>query len=291
MSPDCRASFKSIDRLIDFRFFINLGIRTLANSIADSYGHPGQRAMLFPTRSTAMRCADFLERMHPTVANTTSEPSNRGGGTKILDLVLCGLRGAIQAVPTAAPALSAVLFPDSMFSTAAKFWQHAGEGISSRRAEFFQLAFTEGRLQPRTDVPNGMNDSNMTSKGPRRYQRLAKDSSETSCPGQASILSAGPRKDGLDFVQFVEERFGRNLNVSQAQSAKLAIRRRIAGKLKANLELSEALAGVENAETERSERGVSENDVFLFPTGMSSIFNTHRMLMKARSPSKSIMFG
>ncbi|KAK4959517.1 hypothetical protein LTR28_005317, partial [Elasticomyces elasticus] len=52
-------------------------------------------------------------------------------------------------------------------------------------------------------------------------------------------------------AQFVEERFGRNLNVAFAAEAKLAIRRRIAGSLTANVDLPEAM---EKPQDEASKR-------------------------------------
>jgi cystathionine gamma-synthase len=100
--------------------------------------------------------------------------------------------------------------------------------------------------------------------------------------------SNGGLRDGVEYGQFIEERFGRNLSTSLADQAKLAVRRRIAGVLTADVELSEAL---EKQTGEGRIAGISESDVFIFPTGMSSIFNAHQMLLAARGPMKSICFG
>ena len=57
----------------------------------------------------------------------------------------------------------------------------------------------------------------------------------------------------------------------------------------ADVELSEAL---EKASVEGRVAGLTEDDVYLFPTGMSSIFNTHQIIMAAKGDSmKSICFG
>ncbi|KAG6334181.1 hypothetical protein ID866_4910 [Astraeus odoratus] len=40
-----------------------------------------------------------------------------------------------------------------------------------------------------------------------------------------------------------------------------------------------------------SMRNVSEDDVFLYPCGMSALWNTHRLLLDVRSPEKSVVFG
>jgi cystathionine gamma-synthase len=89
--------------------------------------------------------------------------------------------------------------------------------------------------------------------------------------------------------QFVEERFGRNLDILFVDNAKSAIRRRIAGSL-----TGEDLTTPFSATMEKSIRGVanlSEEDVYLYPCGMNSIFNVHQVLLETRGSMKSIMFG
>jgi len=92
-------------------------------------------------------------------------------------------------------------------------------------------------------------------------------------------------------VQFVEERFGRNLDTKLAANAKLAIRRRIAGALTADVDLSEALERTVATGQEREVHGMSVDDVYLYSSGMSAIFNSHRTFMECRGPLKSICFG
>jgi cystathionine gamma-synthase len=43
--------------------------------------------------------------------------------------------------------------------------------------------------------------------------------------------------------------------------------------------------------TTRNVTGFSEDDVYLYPTGMSAIFNTHRNLLKAKGELKAVVFG
>ena len=97
--------------------------------------------------------------------------------------------------------------------------------------------------------------------------------------------------DSKDYVRFVEERFGRNLDVSLAKQAKEAIRRRIAGALSTNVESLETTdISIPLPLTSRV-RDISEDDVYLYPSGMSSIFNTHQLLLACRGSMKSISFG
>ncbi|KAK4694899.1 hypothetical protein P7C71_g2754, partial [Lecanoromycetidae sp. Uapishka_2] len=159
---------------------------------------------------------------------------------------------------------------------------HTGDGVSSRRAEYCHKAFNEGHLATHQYITGSQNsdDPKTPSKGPRRYQK--KDSVD---------LSSVDKTDGKESVQFVEERFGRNLDVSLAASAKLAIRRRIAGALTANVDLKEALKISETPTRTEQVSGLCENDVYLYPCGMSSIFNTHRSMVAIRGQLKSISFG
>lgn len=103
-----------------------------------------------------------------------------------------------------------------------------------------------------------------------------------------AVDGAQEAQDGREYSQFIEERFGRNLNTSLADQAKLAVRRRIAGVMTADVELSEAL---EKASDEGRVAGLTEDDVYLFPSGMGSIFNAHKIALAARGAMKSICFG
>jgi cystathionine gamma-synthase len=93
---------------------------------------------------------------------------------------------------------------------------------------------------------------------------------------------------------YVEERYGRNLPVSSAASAKRVMRRRIAGILVED-NIDGCLDGLEqDMENDSGPRGIadiSEDDVYLFPTGMSAIWNAHQLALTVRPPSKSICFG
>jgi cystathionine gamma-synthase len=175
------------------------------------------------------------------------------------------------------PRVSAVLFPKERFSIAKTFWQHSGDGVSSRRAEYCYDLFQEGVLVEASTV----SPLAKICKGPRRYQK--KTSIDLDAP-----VGTGEVQDPTTFV---EERFGRNLDLSKTKNAKLAIRRRIAGSLTADVGLSEALSLDQDAARTRPVAGFSETDVYLYPTGMSSIFNTHRNLLRAKGQLKAIVYG
>jgi cystathionine gamma-synthase len=233
--------------------------------------------MLFPSTRVAKRCSDFIKAKKPTHAPIYTAP-------RILDLILEDITDHIGNREHTVTAVSALIMDDSDFPVATKFWQHTGDGISSRRAEMFHKAFEQGHLKPRD---HSIETPKPTLKGPKRYRR---QDSLSALP-KAESGNKQQTQDVFGTVQFLEERFGRNLDMSLAKNAKLAIRKRIAGSITSDVEIDEALAMPESDHRFRSENSIQLDDIYLYPTGMSSIFNTHRMLLKARGPLKSIMFG
>ncbi|KAF2459311.1 pyridoxal phosphate-dependent transferase [Lineolata rhizophorae] len=261
------------------RFFIHKSIQRFAEKIVERYGMPDEKAIVVPTGTIAERCRAFFRTQAPHL-----DPRK----VRVVDLVPAPQHADARR---ASPAVSAILFSKEDWPVAKAFWQHTGEGASSRRAEYCMAALDEGRL-----VDKKTAEDLCIRKGPRRYQRgggsidLARNrprSNGNDVPTQQPNGNA----EGLDSTNFVEERFGRNLEASFASNAKLAIRRRIAGSLTADVELDEALKLDKDVERTRKVAGFSEDDVYLYPTGMSAIYNTHRTLLKAKGSRKSINFG
>lgn len=97
-----------------------------------------------------------------------------------------------------------------------------------------------------------------------------------------------------DQATYVEERYGRNLPLESAAAAKRALRRRIAGVLVRDTPTEWSIAGGQEAEVGPSTRGVesvTEDDVFLYATGMSAIWSAHQLALAVRPVAKSICFG
>jgi cystathionine gamma-synthase len=180
-------------------------------------------------------------------------------------------------------AISAVLLPEDKFSLAKQFWQHSGEGISSRRAEYCQVLFDRCLLSRENEAEI----ADTASKGPKRYRTSVAKASKSS---EANGLS--DRTNGIeeDHGSYIEERFGRNLELSFSSGAKLAIRRRIAGCVSVPEDLAEK--PLDEAQSTACLGGrVSEQDVYLYPTGMSAIYNTHRILLAAHGDRKTVCYG
>ena len=268
------------DRNLMSRFFIHLSIQSFATAIISKYGRAGDEAMLFPSRRTAERCKEFVVRKRDRKA----DESPYGVEPKILELVLDEQTG--EPGRPALTAICAVIMPASDWELARKFWQHTGEGISSRRADIFRKAFDEGHLLPQAGTSTS-NSVISPGKGPRRYQRRDSNASIGKQP-----VPKGQAPDVFGTVQFVEERFGRNLDMSLSQSAKLAIRKRIAGGTQTDTGLYEAVAVPDTAERLlRQDAFASVDDVYLYPCGMDAIFHAHQTLLRAKGSLRSIMFG
>jgi len=245
------------------RFFIHKSIRKLSSSILATHGRPREDCMLFPSALTAVRCRRFMKQHSTTAPPPTIrvvEFTPRVGGT---------------TRATIASGLSVVFFPAAEFSVAKQFWQHSGDGVSSRRAEFCQQELEDGVLVEK-GLPHEL--LQRPAKGPKRYSRVSVDKG-----------AGGEISPTEDTSRFVEERFGRNLGVEFVANAKLAVRRRIAGTLRSDVTLSDAIALPR--EGGRDVDGFTEDDVYLFPTGMSAIFNSHRLLMETLEPRKSVCYG
>lgn len=277
------------------RFFVHLTIQELEREVLSQYGKEGERVTLFPSRRAARRCYDFFRDKRPEL-----------DGVRLLHLEPDDSKG--KAVGYVLSNLSCCFYPAEGYPTAKQVWQHTGLGVSSRRGEFCLQALREGflRVAP-SHSPQNSSHHDLFSKGPKRYQRGASQHS-FSYPDELPATN-GAKTNGhaesQDFAQFVEERFGRNLNAQLATKAKLAVRRRIAGCLTTNVELEDGLEASNSDQKQEEQqldvpearlRNVSENDVYLYPTGMSSIFEAHQSAMaisqkRTGQKLRSICFG
>lgn len=265
------------------RFFIHKSIDRLAASIVARHGNTNtEKAMLLPTHKCAQRCVDFLGHQNPSTELTA---------IRILDFVPTSERDGTSSSKFVRPRLSAVIYPKELWPTAKAFWQHSGEGVSSRRAEFCHQALDEKVM---TDSASLKRPDPRLTKGPKRYQRLSIDDSSTNGSAAAHTNGETSQSSGVpDSTQFVEERFGRNLDVTLASQAKLAIRKRIAGSLTHTGDIPESLvhSSTESADRQQELPGFSADDVYLYPCGMNAIFHAHEVLKSAVREAKSVMYG
>jgi cystathionine gamma-synthase len=196
--------------------------------------------------------------------------------------------------------LHIVLFPAGAFPIAKQFWQHSGLGISSRRAEYCLSMLPDDLPLDKTPSPTGSfgrvpfkasHNRHYSAKG---INLVRSPSLQTGPPSPQDTHSESMKADQSVYL---EERYGRNLSLSFAPAAKRALRRRIAGVLvhdTPQCSIGEPAAGGKDAEIGPSTRGVAsvtEDDVFLYPTGMSAIWDAHQLALSVRPPAKSVCFG
>ncbi len=197
--------------------------------------------------------------------------------------------------------LHIVLFPEAAFPIAKEFWQHSGTGISSRLAEYCLSILPDDVLKP--SPPTSPTAVRFPGKSQNRHY-ATKSIGKPPSPTHPQFPPIAPQKQtpeqdtfDADLDVYVEERYGRNLPLAAASSAKRAMRRRISGVLiRDNTSDCHGVpcAGIQDVELGPSTRGVSsvsEDDVFLYPTGMSSIWSAHQLALAALPPAKSVCFG
>lgn len=194
--------------------------------------------------------------------------------------------------------LHIVLFPQDSFPLAKQFWQHTGICISSRLADRCLSMLGEDTGSPKSPV--SPNSRPPVKPGNRHYSAKGFSKSPPTSPAtqtrfsSSSIAETSAELLSKDHIVYLEERYGRNMPLESSAAAKGALRRRIAGVLVRDTPNDWSTAGGQEAELGPSTRGVegvTEDDVYLFSTGMAAIWSAHQLALGARPPAKSVCFG
>ena len=231
-----------------------------------------EKCLLFPTPTVANHCRAFIvqqaakDGVHFAVRVTQyllhSDDKNRE---------------SCDPISKPGAEVHIVLFPADKVQYARPFWQHTGMGISSRYAEYCLS------LLPEESVP----------ASPTIYAKPKSPHKYYSVKDRRQSLSTTPDTLCDDQSTYLEERYGRNLPQDSADFAKRALRRRIAGVLLRDEAPDWEVVGSPNSELRPSTRGpgVTEDDVYLYPTGMAAIWNAHQTVFAVRPAAKSVAFG
>ncbi|KAJ3169922.1 hypothetical protein HDU88_000564 [Geranomyces variabilis] len=288
------------------RFVYHDCVKRLAAYCQTKFATPAEAALVFPSRRIAAECRQFVTA-HITAAATAATasetisqplptpPPPQAPVIRIAELHITPTHNPYspQSIdPTLAGSPSttifAVLFPTHLAALAKQFWQHSGEGVSTRFADrcLRVLAANESSA---AQFDNGGLHYRAKAYTPRAQEALVRG---------AEIEATRSEHD-----LFVEERYGRNMGIADGENAKLVIRKRIAGVL-GDTEVLGSSAGENELPTSpqskyghqvggTAPRGVaiSESDVYLFPSGMSAIYNAHRVVRAIHPTRKSVQFG
>ncbi|KAJ2960124.1 hypothetical protein NQZ79_g4490 [Umbelopsis isabellina] len=262
----------------------------LAKRLLEKFGTKDQLNLLLPSRSVARRCRAFIQKYY------SPEDKRLLNEIRIVEFEIAPISptSEMKSVP-----LHIVLFPSEAFKFAKTFWQHTGDIISSRMAEYALRILDENAELEIKGASNGSADTvNFTTPRPksRSHRHYSRKASVTESPSTPKTES--PDHEHLTYV---EERYGRNLNLMFAEKAKVALRRRIAGVMTESEQsmkvedLVESVLVIDEQKKRQGDRnvtGLSESDVYLFPCGMSAISNAHRFAMGALDATrKSICYG
>ncbi|KAM5543535.1 hypothetical protein V8D89_002786 [Ganoderma adspersum] len=268
------------------RFFIHLSIQKLAKICEQKFGVPGESCLLCPTRRVAELCREFM-----------LDRSTKAGSPVSVRLVQFTICPEEDDVSSPCVELHIVLFPNGSFPLAKQFWQHTGLCVSSRLAERCLAMMKEdgsGSASPKSPTTPFMKPGN------RHYSAakgLNKSPPASPPAAQPRFNNGGSEQSNellsKDHMNYVEERYGRNMPLESAAAAKRALRRRIAGVLVRDTPSDWSTAGGQDIELGPSTRGegVTENDVFLYSTGMAAIWSAHQLALGVRPAAKSVCFG
>ncbi|KAG8958331.1 hypothetical protein FRC03_009225 [Tulasnella sp. 419] len=314
------------------RFFIHKSIQKLSFICEKRFGLPNEKSILFPSSTIADACRTFIKDQHRVLNPTSPSPQIR-----LVQYNICpqssttppppptSTKGENVIVPspcdpkTTDPSniidLHIVFLPQEIFRIGKSFWQHVGDGISSRLAEKCLSMLNDDV----SDVSNGVTtttappplSSGLGKRPPQRYSTSGfshygskKGVTAPRSPPRQPAKSPPVRKsqeaedeDSLtaDATTYLEERYARNLPQSSAATAKRTLRRRIAGVLVRDDTPEVDLTLPVAKESWRGVKNVGESDVWLYPTGMSAIWHAHQLAMQWKAKEgevgKSVCFG
>ena len=216
----------------------------------------GEACLLYPSKKIADHCQAFI--LHRAALTETL------GSVRLVRYFTCPEETAAQTRTCQCVELHIVFFPADLSTIAMEFWRYTGLGISSRFAEHcLSILLGEDNLSA-----------------------VATQSSGTSMP---------PDMTNKDQGTTLEEQ---NSPLRAGAFAKRTLCRRIAsllltGKMQDDLQgpCDGAQGDVKSEPNSIDVQDVSEDDVFLFSTGMSAIWNVHQLCLRARPPAKSGCFG
>lgn len=250
------------------RFFIHSTIQDLAKNIEAKYGREGERCMVFPSYKVAKRCREFVK--------TKSDTTNLS--VRILQLSTAPPENDSEKSQIIESNIGVIFLPDNEFPLAKNYWQHSGEGISSRMGEYVLKELFHNDKKPGLFKGSHMKQELQAQKIQQRSPSLSKSL-------QSPSFSSNDDTE-KEFNTFIEQKYGRVLDLKFADQAKVALRRRICGKIDKSHNQED--------EMQKARRGkhLSETDVYLYPSGMASIFNAHQAVLNITdTPKKSVCFG
>lgn len=105
------------------RFFIHPIVSKLTESVEKEHARNGERALVFPRRIHAERCAEFIKKYGPSTGDLVKSDTNLIGA------------GPTRVMLYGEGNLGVTLFSKDDYDTARQYWSFCGEILSMRQAE------------------------------------------------------------------------------------------------------------------------------------------------------------
>ncbi|RKP35034.1 pyridoxal phosphate-dependent transferase [Dimargaris cristalligena] len=267
------------------RFFYHKAIKELCRYLESHYGAPGEACLVLPSSQVAKQCQAFVTRFQP--ADTPASATTR----VVTHLIPAHLQLPSTDIRNQPFHIYAVFYPDTtaMAGTVKLFWQHSGEIISSRLAAYCLRVIHGTASGSDGPVRSAVPPSSQAQGGSSPSSNSPSEPSVSKTPRQVAGDDA-PIEDVSDYLEF---RYGRNTDIQLANDCKLLLRRRIAAAVAHPHPDHHYLASTTDpANTSPHSPLLTAEQVYLFPTGMSAIYNAHRFLQHARNQmGPSACFG
>ncbi|KAJ2810494.1 Cystathionine gamma-synthase, partial [Coemansia sp. 'formosensis'] len=259
-------------------------IQELVALVKDQFALPNEAAMVFPSLACAERCVAFINDQAPKqcseelayklpapgqvrIVQHVAEPVNKKAAA--LDAI-----GRVLESPIT---IYCVFLPADLFPLAKQYWQHTGNGISARLADYC-LHIARVNEEYEQDV----GPYSPASRGSTTRRKIGYQSGPAASPNRPTD-EVRSHETGIETDAYMEERFGRNCDPRHAAEMKAVLRRRIAGALSEEEQR-------QGAQVERNVTGLTSDDVYLVATGMSAVYYAHLALLGMRG-GKSVCFG
>lgn len=253
------------------RFFIHSIIKELAKNIEHKYGREGEKCMIFPSYNVAKRCREFIR----------SKSEVKPGLVRILQLSTGSPKTEEDKSTMVEASIGVCFFPQSEQTLAKNYWQHSGEGISSRMGEYFLRELFQNDFTSNISLGR----SAARAKQELQAHQIQQRSPSISTSIKSSTFATSDERENNTYI---EQKYGRLLDLKFAGEAKTALRRRISGNVESSGESSNDTLSLD---VEARRNALTADDVYLYPTGMASIFNAHQALLKVFPNKKSVCFG
>ncbi|KAJ2881677.1 Cystathionine gamma-synthase, partial [Coemansia aciculifera] len=214
-----------LDRMVSGypRFFIAKPIQALVALVKSRFALPNEAVMVFPSLPCAERCVSFIYDQAPKqrsaelafelpapgevrIVPYVTEPINKRAAA------LDAIGGVLESPIT----IYCVLLPADLFPLAKQYWQHTGNGVSARMADYcLHIARVneeyEQHARPLAPQSRG--------RGLRRGNGRGSGYHRKSGLGEHAGSELEPREEfdemllhetGIETDAYMEERFGRN---------------------------------------------------------------------------------